>query len=292
MQKSARLLILLFACCRTSMIFAQNDSTWLDLGTVKLKKDFTQTISIKGEDLEKMPFTELSDAIDSWLYGAYSNPASLFYVVDGSLLADVNTYSIFDIEEIVFIQNALVQVNGATGQQQLVLITTRKHRSGQSGLKLAGQSGLVNRDYGQLYPGTKGSSYTNAWHQYYAGGYMGGKNTALGLSVDYQRDAIPYERDPGAHSITPDKMDRLRLNGYFDIRLGKKNQVFIGINYSPQQIDSAKSYNLYGTPYYGDTHQHMHSFSPRISWHSEFLPGLSNDLQVAYISSRGMPIQQ
>src|ERR1700730_18091767 len=97
--------VVLFSLSVTSQ--AQNDSTWLDLGVLKLKKDFTQTISIKGSELEKMPFSSLSEAINVWLYGAYTNELSLVYVVNGNPLSDVNMYSIQDIEEIVFVQNAM-----------------------------------------------------------------------------------------------------------------------------------------------------------------------------------------
>ena len=36
-------------------VAAQNDSL-LDLGRLKIRKDFTQTITIRASDLEKIPF--------------------------------------------------------------------------------------------------------------------------------------------------------------------------------------------------------------------------------------------
>src|SRR5215475_13110614 len=101
---------------------AQFDSTHLDLGYLSLKKDFTQQLAIRGTDLEKMPFTNLSDAIAVWLYGVYTNPSTLLYVVDGNPVADVNAYSVYDIEEVVLVQHAAGLIASAPGQSEMVLI--------------------------------------------------------------------------------------------------------------------------------------------------------------------------
>src|ERR1700749_4436447 len=77
---------------------AQQDSSRLDAGYRTLDRNATQTISIKGADLEKMPFANLSDAIGAWLLGVYTQPGNFQYVVDGNPVADVNAYAIQDIE--------------------------------------------------------------------------------------------------------------------------------------------------------------------------------------------------
>src|SRR5580692_11625037 len=82
-------------------VTAQEESQPLDAGYLHLKKDFTQTITIKGSDLERMPFSNLSEALSPWLYGAYTQPEALQYVVDGIRVTDVNAYSVHDIEEVV-----------------------------------------------------------------------------------------------------------------------------------------------------------------------------------------------
>lgn len=123
------LISLLVAVSHCLPVLAQDDSSWYDLGSTRVEKKFTQHIAIKGEDLERMPFASLSGAINVWLYGAYSNPATRVYIVDGNMVTDVNAWSIYDIEEVVLLQSALVQTSGNAGQQQFVLVTTRKKSS-------------------------------------------------------------------------------------------------------------------------------------------------------------------
>ncbi len=59
----------------------------------------------------RMPFANLSDALAAWFYGAYTQPVDLQYVVDGNPVSDVNSYSVYDIEEVVLVENAAALVN-------------------------------------------------------------------------------------------------------------------------------------------------------------------------------------
>jgi hypothetical protein len=251
---------------------------------VKLKKDFTQTILIKGSELEKMPFSNLSEAINVWLYGVYTNELSILYVVNDNPLSDVNMYSIHDIEEIVFVQNALVQVNGAIGQQQIVLVTTKKGGSGKSGITIAGQSSLVNRDVHDRNTDKAGPSNTNFYHQYYARAYLNTKKISFGVSANYLRDVLPSEISDSIHTGTPFNLNRLRLNGFIEIKPGSKNEIFLSVGYSPQKIDSAQTVSFYNAAFYGETHQRERIFTPFARWRSEFIPRLKNDLQAAWLN--------
>jgi len=67
-----------------------------------------------------MPFSQLTMALNAWLHGIQAHSARVNYVVDGNLMQDINAYSIYDVEEITLVQNALVQLNGALNGQQLV----------------------------------------------------------------------------------------------------------------------------------------------------------------------------
>src|SRR6476660_6578900 len=99
-----KFLTLLIGCCLMQLSFAQ-DSTWTTLGRTQLRNGAFQSVSIKGTDLERIPATNLQEAINTWLYGTLSMPFTLAYVVDGSMIADVNMYSIRDIEEVTLVQN-------------------------------------------------------------------------------------------------------------------------------------------------------------------------------------------
>src|SRR6185312_8834692 len=147
LKLTLRLVLALFFCTSYSLLIAQTDSSWLDLGRIKLEKEFTQTVTIKGKDLEQMPYANLADAINVWFYGLATNKGSVVYVIDGNLITDVNVYSVHDIEEITLVQNALVQLNGATREKQLVLVTTRKNRDKSAGINVAGSSFLVSNSF-------------------------------------------------------------------------------------------------------------------------------------------------
>src|SRR5580692_11172912 len=210
------LMALALACCCTVPALAQSDSSRLDVGYLPLQRDLTQNISIKGADLEKMPFANLSDAIAAWLYGAYTQPAALLYVVDGSPVADVNAYSVFDIEEVVLVQNAAAMGYTGTSQQEVVWIRTRRGKA-KSGVTAAAQTGLVNG-------GMKGVSTDTRWyHQYYLGANINPGNWRFGASASWLRDIQPTST--AYQIVTPDNLQRWRLHGYADWQPDRHDQL-------------------------------------------------------------------
>jgi hypothetical protein len=281
---------LALACCFTAPAFAQSefsraqsDSARLDVGYLHLKRDFTQNITVKGSDLERMPFTNLSDAIAAWFYGAYTQPVTLQYVVDGNPVSDVNAYNIHDIEEVVLVQNAAALVNTANGQQELVIVRTRRGQ-GKRGFTADAQTGLVNdKAYGQV-------SELRLYHNYYVNAWQNLDKVSFGLSGNYTRDVYPNYT--GGPEVTPDNLQRWRLNGYFTWRPNSHNQVEIMLNYTPERmafLDEDKNLaHVYA--FAGNTTQHF--VLPRLLWHSDLsskhsdlAPKWTNDLQATYIHS-------
>ena len=257
---------------------AQRDSSKIDIGWLSLDKGLTQTISIKGADLEKMPFVNLSDAIAAWLYGAYTRPGVLAYVVDGNPVTDVNIYPIFDIEEVILVENAAGGASYGGWQQELVVITTKRGK-GKGGMRAAAQAGLVNQD------GNGVSTYTNVYHQYYLGGYQNLDKVSYGLSADWIRDVAPAASGTGNEVTSPYQLQRWRLNGYLQWRPAKGNTVELRMGYAPQRIDEGvDSVNSYG---YNLTtrRQRGHLIVPSLFWRSELLPGLTSELQAVYMGS-------
>jgi hypothetical protein len=268
----------LAVCCllATCSLFAQNDSSRLDAGSLVLNRNFTQHISIKGEDLEKMPFSNLSDAINVWLNGYYTISHNLIFVVDGNVAVDVNAYSIHDIEEVVLIQNAGALAGTAGNQQQMVLITTRQGRSG-SGFRGAAQTFLVHEP----------RATTNLYHQYFVGMDKSFDKFKVGVSANYLRDVNPMNKVDGLQT-TPYHMDRWRLNGYFNWRPDAKNAVDVHVGFVPETLDSAENFAPHTAGAFVlkvDNHAHERDqlFTSWARWRGEWLPGLRNDLQVGYL---------
>lgn len=286
------LLLAMGAGFSTSSI-AQTDSlpSSFNLGRVTLQKDFTQAITIKGEQLERMPFTNLTEALAAWLYGTYSNNATLVYVIDGMLANDVNAYSVYDIEEVSLIQNALVQVNGANRQQQLVVIKTRKGGVAKQGLMVAGQSFLVQPQMPPKYLGAENKTSSAFYHQYQLSAYQRRNNIQYGLSANYQRDVLPLFKDPGLDVHIPTNLHRFRFNGWVTAQLGKAHDLTLAFNYAPQtsRADYTRLYTGPGT--YVQTHSttaddKLYSLYPSLRLRSRFFKGFTNELGASYLKSK------
>ncbi|MBS1564018.1 MAG: hypothetical protein JST39_06500, partial [Bacteroidetes bacterium] len=234
MKKTSPLIPLLVAVSCSLGVKAQ-DSTALDLGGVRLQKQFTQSITIKGEALEKMPFANLSDALSAWAYGVYSNDATLTYIVDGNIVADVNAWSIYDIEEVVLPQTALTQLSGNAGQQQLVLITTKRGKAKQGlSLQLAGSSALVNTDYNRLTGMNNYKSETNLFHQYQASAVYSQKNWQAGLSAGWLRDVAPAVKSDSSNTLSPMHINRFRINAWVQARVDGHSTLYINLGTTPE----------------------------------------------------------
>ena len=185
-----QLLLTLALFSVTHSATAQRD-TLLDLGRVAIRKDFAQTVTVKGVDLEQMPFASLSEAVNAWLQGRLTNRYNTVFVVDGNLVNDVNAWSIYDIEEITLVQNALVQVSGSVNQQQMVLVKTKRNK--YRGFMAAGSSYLVNYNSNSSLPDTK--SENNFYHQYHVSAWLHNEKLKFGLSANVLRDVAPAVKD-------------------------------------------------------------------------------------------------
>lgn len=267
---------LAFACCYIVPAIAQYDSSRLDAGYLHLKRDFTQTITVKGSDLERMPITNLSEAIAAWFYGAYTQPLTLQYVVDGNPVSDVNAYSIHDIEEVVLVQNAAALVNTANGQQELVIVRTKRGR-GKRGITADAQTGFVDdNSLGKV-------SDRRFYHNYYLTAWQNLDKVSFGASGNYMRDVYPNYT--GGNVITPDNLQRWRLNGYFTWRPNSHNQVEIMLNYTPERIADLTKDIEQPSEYTIAANTTQHYFLPRLLWHSDLSPKWTNDLQATYVNS-------
>jgi hypothetical protein len=254
------------------------DSTYLDLGRVKLQKDFTQNITIRGSDLQRFPFTNLTDALNVWLSGNYS-AASLVYVIDGMVVTDVNQYSIYDIDEVTMVQNAATQLNGSSQQFQLVLVKTKRNLDKSSGIEVNGQINAVQiqsrgpYNYGSLLgPNDK----TSLFNQYYLSAYKNYKQIHMGFSAGYTHDVEPYHYT----IINARNTDRWHFNGYLNAPVWKGSTLDFTVNYTSNSYDDSG----YGTMYYNSAITKQNSFNSRLTLFSKILPELTNQFKAGFTS--------
>jgi len=287
MLKPILVSVALIVCVRFSAD-AQTDTSSYDLGRVSVRKQFTQSITIKGSDLERTQFSNLADAINVWAYGTYTNSTTLVYVVDGNIINDVNAYSIYDVDEITLVQSALAQVSGAGPGTQMVLIKLKTNHPGKQGIEAAGQSSLVNLANRPFTPGYK--SVSQVYDQYYLSGYKNFDAVQMGLSVDYQRDVLPVLTNSNFVYSDLFHFNRFKLNAYANAKLWKGTTVNFNINYTPQTHSFAYDYSItypnypigesFSTSVNGAEVQHY--ASSNIAINSNITKGLTNTLSVAY----------
>ena len=279
------LLSTLSAVLLFSVAYAQDDSLHYDLGRVLAKKSATQTSSISGSDLEKYQVTNLSDAINVWLNGTYTQSASILYVIDGNIISDVNAYSIFDVEQVTLIQGSVAQAAGAANGQQLVLIKLRTIRKGKSGIEVNGQNSLVNirnNNNNALQSSGTGSVYD----QYYLSGYKNYQQGTIGLTAEYQRDVDPSLNGDGLEFLQAPHFNRFKINAFASANLGKTSTLSFTAGYVPQVANQSYSRDTaaYGSigNIFNNSHVSQYLFNSTLNLKTEIGKGLTNRLSLAY----------
>jgi hypothetical protein len=269
---------------------AQTDSTYIDLGRMRARKEFIQTTVIKASDLAQMPFTTLSDVIRLWVNGSYSDKSTMVYVIDGVMINDVDAYSIFDIEEIIIVNDALSQPNGASNLQTLALIKTKGVKSTKPHFSFAGQAfAVTKKENGQKYT-------TEVFHQYGLSGSGNIGKVSVGGSLNYLHDPMP-NNDSVKVATTPN-IDRFRLHLWAQTKLGRKSTLALQGNYTPQDCHSNfTSYSPYVISSYVRNYneslinaslQLQTAFTSRLQ--NKFSAGYTNGIQKAFDSTGNLSV--
>jgi hypothetical protein len=278
-------------CLLNQTAKAQTDSTHYDLGRIRLNKQFTQAITVKGADLERSPFTNLADALNVWFYGINTNASSTVYVIDGVMVNDVNAYSIYDIEEASLIQDAVVQLNGAFQHTQLVSITTRRHLAEKSGITAAAQANIVKKSYKTADNSSdNASSATGIYQQYYLSAFKNTQTSHMGISANYQHDVIPGIRynSTGTQSTSSNGDPKFGLGkfyAYADHTLFTGTVAGVKLNYATQKGDGAGYTVTSGNvqQYLYDAKQNL--FNAEAYVDSKIAGGFTNYLSFTYSNS-------
>ncbi|MDH7461495.1 hypothetical protein QEG73_09400 [Chitinophagaceae bacterium 26-R-25] len=262
-----------------SVANAQTDSTYLDLGRMRARKEFTQTTAIKASDLAQMPFTNLSDAIRLWVNGAYTDKSTMTYVVDGVMISDADAYSIYDIEEITIVQNALSQSNGAGYVQTLALITTKKGNGAKPHFSVAGQAFVVDRKL-------SGGTYNfNFFSQYNVTASAKIGKVAVGGSVNFLHDEMPVTQGNELIPTVPN-LNRFRTHLWAETDLGEKSKISLHVNYAPQFGDGKYASDSLGSP---DAHSMKFNdalVNATLQLQTAFTSALHNKFSAGYMANK------
>lgn len=285
------LTLLTFAGLLTSIrSSAQTDSGYVDLGSTKIKKEYAHQITIKGEDLERMPFLTLKEAINVYLSGTYTNVSSYIYVIDGMQVSDADSYAIHDISTITLVLDARSRVNQYVGSNTnktvLVLITTKNNALRTPGIMVAGSSHLLKRIFAR---DGKASTSPDFFHQYYLSGNYATKKMSLGASANFQRNIVPGLEHFTLNNKTPETLNRFRFNAWASWKLGEKNELIARINFVPQKFNSKTGKNT-SNGFFGPEIENFEKadqkvFNPSLQLNSRIGKNWNNQLYINYLTT-------
>ncbi|HEY9534388.1 MAG TPA: hypothetical protein VIQ77_07610 [Mucilaginibacter sp.] len=274
------------------------DSSTYDLGRLTLHKRNVQAVNIKAADLEKMPFTDLKSAISIYVNGVYSAHQSYVYVIDGILNADINAYSIYDIDEITFVQNAAAVLNGVDATKTLILVKTKHGGSETKGVTVAGQSAFIRLTQRSPYTFSannfKYPKTNDMYHQYYISAYGNSNMIKAGVSAEILHNTLPYGYyvlpiSTGTPSA-PVSSNRFKFNGYLDLKLGDANLLTVNAGYVPQRDRSNNNDQVAvgGTAarYVGSFYNSQNLFYTDIKLATTIAEGFTNKISAGFESLR------
>lgn len=192
-------------------VSAQNDSAALHFPRFSLPEQSVQSFTVTGEQLSRMPYTDLGQAIGVWTGAGLATGNNTVFVVDGTLVNDVNIYSIQDIAMVTFVQTGPAQLAGMTrALQHLVLITTKRNTTGKWQWRVAGATAFVNRKDSAAKPGL--------YHQYNVSVSNGTEKLNYGASAGYIHDVFPQTEFNG-NSRNTLQQNRYRANAFVEAGL-------------------------------------------------------------------------
>jgi hypothetical protein len=183
------------------------------------------------------------------------------------------------------VQNALLQLNGAAQVRQLVLVTTKK--SGKStGIKVAGQTGIIYKKSPDLRTGNMQKTTPALFHRYSLVADKQGKVIQYGASIGYLRDAVPPLKEERYKISKPANFDRLQGTVYAHTAIGKQNDISLQSNYTPQYFGYEQQYKWQRDSNNTSIEQAHYrarntSFNMALNWQMRFLKKWSNSLNVA-----------
>jgi hypothetical protein len=270
--------IIAFTLAVCSLNVKAQDSNFIELGRTGLRGQFTQGITIKGKDLAKLPFGTITEALQPWLMGAYTREENLVFVINGNIVADVNIYHIEDIEDITLVQNALVQVNGSTGQQQLVVVRLKQRKQPGTSLTVSGQANYI---------GVKPSSDDdNFYHRYHINANKNLQKARMGLSLGFLQDVAPIARQENFEVKKSPYFNRYQANGYIEFELHPYHSILARVNYvfQPGGASWTNSSTPPGIWSVSDMDLDNHLFQPELEIRSAFGGKFTNSLRAAYQS--------
>lgn len=237
---------------------AQTDTSYYDLGRTLFRKDFTPVVTLRSEDLQRFFYADIREAVKARV----GMEEELVFVIDGVLVNDISGYSIYDIKEVIVIEQASVAVQGAPNSRLLVLMTTYGAQDRAEGITLAAKAGLTSASGNSIY------------QQYYAGARYAGEKLDGGVSLDYLRDGTTRFED----------RYKVRVFGRYEV--ANNHRLYAEVMYTPNRENADSSLTMYSggsqVDYFWQNKADQSMLQSRIGLQSRFLDRLENDFNVAY----------
>lgn len=284
------LLLIIATIISVQVTFAQSDSTYLDLGRLRVQKAFIQSTTIKATDIARMPFVNLSEVIRSWANGAFTQKDQMVYVVDGITVADIDAYNIQDIEDITIIRNAQVNQNGAGNLQLMVLVRTKQWTADSKHFIFSAMGSAMSRKViTQLSSREKESQqvFAGNFQQYTLSARGGNQTFNYGGSLGFIHDALPgrNKKDSLFDTKTPG-INRLKINLWAQVAINKNNTLSAYFNYVPQVKTGDSQVISFYFNQKASTKNKDYLLNPYIKLETKLPNGLLNKFTFSYVTGK------
>lgn len=265
--------------------YAQSDSSFIDLGRIKLKKEFTQTTVIRAEDIAKLPTMSISDLIRIWGNGLFTSKGTTVYVLDGITTVDIDAYHLQDIETITIVRNALTNQHGAANTELLVLVDTKKWKADEKKLTFTAMAHGISRTVMPTQPNEHPENVSSGNFQQYGISFRSGNaRFSYGGSVSFVHDVFPQKKDEGDSQTKTPAFDRIKGNIWSRIQLNKNNTLSVHFNYTPQFFNSEMSQRPMKNIHYHRT-QYNQIINPYLNLETK-TGNFSNKFTFSYITGK------
>lgn len=236
---------------------------------------------IKGVDLQNFYFLSTADAIQTRVGTAHD----ILYVLDGVVINDINAYSIYDIEEIIIIDNAIAGINSALANSVTAFVKTNRETKGLPALTVASKAGALSSRDNKDHQYLSAARETKSYQQYFIASRFSKEKWNAGVSLDYLREGYTgpsvstYMDLDGFSGVT----DQLRTRAFATYQIDGVHSLSAEVQWAPNRHDQEDRFSQ--TPGYTQHAAQDNRFGTLqsvLQLKSNFSQKLRNELSLAY----------
>lgn len=314
-MKKYSLLPVLFSCCITTAVSAQDSLQFAGKIPNGITIPASPLITVKAEEISRFPTTNFLDAVEGlfpWVYGSGQQAGNFSFIVNGTLMSDISSISLQDVEEISFTRD-----NMCTGLLPLAKAGTffiktkagtgklRVNFSSQYNIVSNGSKPFLGKDSYIYGPGaviqsnTIGNGEGNFWanhlsvrqggekYDWYAGAFFN-HNRLPGMQQDVKWKQGVDTIQATEYALVKERLQQYSLFAAFNLKISPTLKVGVMANYAAKNVTADSSLlSMYATNEYNEMVNSKPGFKTfTVSAYLEWKPFLKmvNRLSAEYVS--------